>query len=318
MKKRKKKITRRKKKFFIILACYVATFVITAVVTLSTLAWFNGSTHAENVLYMGGPVYIHFADNELNPKRGEGALEINMPETWTQLYPGMNIEFEARAIIEGASWQKEVPVDQLVTIVTTGAILRARVMMTITDPSGNIAYPLPDLPDGTPNPDNSISKDIYDWIWPQLQEKAVNDNSEEGVWVFDNINSFPEDNYFYYVEKGQSGISSKQQLKQVGGVDSNVSVGFLNKAIVTLPGIPLTNLHAECKIKFTVVFHALQAFLPYEEDEIGNNYLGDTTGRSNKITIDDVGTPKPLTVENSRSYFKEAFAPLYPGDEETV
>ena len=99
MKKKKKKITRRKKKFFIILACYVATFVITAVVTLSTLAWFNGSTHAENVLYMGGPVYIHFADNELNPKRGEGALEINMPETWTQLYPGMNIEFEARAIL---------------------------------------------------------------------------------------------------------------------------------------------------------------------------------------------------------------------------
>ena len=315
MKKKKRKITRKKKKFFIILACYIATFVITAAVTLSTLAWFNSSTHADNVLYMGGPVYMHFSDAEGTPGSGEGELEINMPPNWEKLYPGMNIEFEARAIIEGASWQKEVPVNETITIVTTGAILRARVMLSISDPSGAIIYP---LPEGAEDPGNTISKDIYDWIWPQLQDKAVKDNSEEGAWVFDNVDEFPEDNYFYYVEKGQTkATSGEYQLKEVGGVETNVSVGFLNKAVVTLPPLPLTNLHADCRIKFTVVFHALQAFLPYEEKEVGvAKYVGDNSGRL--VNKDDVGMPKPLTIANSRSYYAEAFAPLYPGDEEIL
>lgn len=314
MKRKKRKITKKRKKFFIILSCYIATFVITAVVTLSTLAWFNGSTHADNVLYMGGPVYIHFSDDEgISEKRGDGALEVNMPPNWEYLYPGMNIEFEARAIIEGASWQKEVPVNDTITIYTTGAILRARVMLTISDPSGEIIYP---LPEGAEDQGSTVSKDIYDWIWPQLQNKATTDTSEEGMWVFDNVDEFPEDNYFYYVKKGQSTQpSGNYQLLEVGGKESDVSVGFLNKAVVTLPGVPLTNAHSDCRIKFTIVFHALQAFLPYEEDEIGNDYLGDTTGRSDKITRDDVGTPKPLTIANSRSYYAEAFAPLYPGEE---
>lgn len=318
MKKKKRKITRKKKKFFIILSCYIATFVITAVVTLSTLAWFNSSTHAENVLYMGGPVYIHFSDADEKPNSGEGALEINMPTNWEKLYPGMNIEFEARAVIEGASWEKEVPVNDTITIYTTGAILRARVMLTITDPTGEIIYPLPDLPNGTENPDNSVSRDIYDWIWPQLQEKAVTDNTEEGMWVFDDLGGFPEDNYFYYVKKGQTVAEDGNHiLQEVGGVETNVSVGFLNKAVVTLPGVPLTNLHSDCRIKFTIVFHALQAFLPYEEKEVDKApYVGDDSGRL--VNKDDVGMPKPLTIANSRSYYAEAFAPLYPGEEEIL
>ena len=313
MMKKKRKISKKKKKFFIILACYIATFVITAVVTLSTLAWFNGSTHASNVLYMGGPVYIHFSnDSGKIPSSGSEALVVNMPNDWTRLFPGMNIEFEASAVIEGASWQKEVPVDKTVTIVTTGAILRARVMMTITDKTGTIIYP--QSSNQVPlSEQESVAKDIYDWIWPQLQATAIADTSEEGMWVYDNISPFPEDNYFYYVAKGQDPEDDEDHnLLQVGGVDTNVSVGFLNKAVVTLPGVPLTNLHAECRIKFTVVFHALQAFLPYEADEVGvATYLGDNSGR--KVTYDDVGLPKPLTIKNSRSYYAESFAPLYPG-----
>lgn len=318
MKKKKGKVTKKKKKFFIIAGCYLAVFLITSIVTLSTLAWFNSSTHASNVLYMGGPVYIHFGDDEQKKTSGSEQLVVNMPPSWTKLYPGMNIEFEARAIIEGASWEKEVPVDKTVTIVTTGAILRARVMMTITDPSGSVIYP--NSSDGSADDPNivNVARDIYNWIWPQLKEKAINDDSEVGKWVFDgDQHTFPEDNYYYYVMKGQTVDSAgKHVLQEVGGVATNVSVGFLNKAVVTLPGVPLTNDHSDCRIKFTVVFHALQAFLPYTEDEIGETYLNDDSGR--EVDRDDVGMPKPLTIENSRDYFAEAFTPIYPDKPEVV
>ena len=40
-------------------------------------------------------------------------------------------------------------------------------------------------------------------------------------------------------------------------------------------------------------------------------YQGDNSGRL--VTIDDVGLAKPLTIKNSRRYYAESFAPLYPG-----
>ena len=84
---------------------------------------------------------------------------------------------------------------------------------------------------------------------------------------------------------------------------------------MTLSGKELTNVHAECVITFTIVFHGLQAFLPYTNDDIGTNYQGDTTGRSPLVLLSDVGDPKPLTVENSRGYFREAFSDIYgPND----
>ena len=94
-------------------------------------------------------------------------------------------------------------------------------------------------------------------------------------------------------------------------IHSNVSVGFLDNAVITLSGKELTNIHADCELQFTIVFHALQAFLPYENEDIGSPYLGDTTDRSPTVIFSDVGMPKPLTIENSRDYFKEAFSSIY-------
>ena len=88
-------------------------------------------------------------------------------------------------------------------------------------------------------------------------------------------------------------------------------VGFLNDAVITLDGLGFVNEHADCKVEFTIVFHALQAFLPYEDKDLNQEYQGDTTNRENFVTYADLGTPKPLTIANSRDPFARAFGELY-------
>lgn len=303
MTRKKKKATKNKKKFWIILSCYIAIFVITSITTLATLSWFNGSTWQTNVLYMGGPVYLFFSDSSgTKQTSGDEQLVTETPEGWNYLYPGMNIKFEARAVLQGHSWTHTEPWGDQTVVVTTGAILRARIMVEVTDPQGNT--------------DSLICNQLYDGIWPQLKTNALLDQGDEGIWVFDEIDTaVPENNYFYYVHKGQSGSDvGEYQLTEIGGTTFNQSVGFLDGAVITLSGLNFTNEHADCIIKFTIVFHALQAFLPYEYDEVDvAPYQGDTTGRSELVTEEDVGLPKPLTIENSREIFREALAPLYPG-----
>ncbi len=97
----------------------------------------------------------------------------------------------------------------------------------------------------------------------------------------------------------------------MGGVKDNVAVGFLNDAVVTLSGLSFVNEHADCDIKFTIVFHALQAFLPYEDEDIGEPYQGSSIGRSDKVVESDMGLAKPLTIGNSRRVFAEAFSVIY-------
>ena len=105
MSRKKKKLSKNKKKFFIILACYVLTFVITSVVTASTMAWFNSSTWQSDILYMGGPVYMYFSDDSgVTHTSGQGQLVTETPPNWTLLYPGMNINFQARAVMEGVAF----------------------------------------------------------------------------------------------------------------------------------------------------------------------------------------------------------------------
>lgn len=249
---------------------------------------------------MGGPVYLYFSDaSGVQQTSGENQLVTETPPNWDMLYPGMNIHFEAQAVLQGHSWTHEKTSGENVIVVTTGAILRARILIEVTDPEGNT--------------DTTYTNDLYNWIWPQLQARALADESNEGMWVFDEIDTeTPENNYFYYVNKSQSHTSTGDYvLTEIGGVDYNVSVGFLNDAVITLPGVELTNDHADCRIKFTIVFHGLQAFLPYESQDIGQPYQGDTTGRSTLVTYDDVGMAKPLTIANSRRVFKEAFSSIY-------
>lgn len=299
-KKKKRKLTKRKKKFFIILACYVATFIITSLVTLSTLAWFNDSDWQDEVLYMGGPVYIYFSDDtETNITSGSGKLKTELPAGWDRLYPGMNINFEATAVIQGHTFNNTTTNGDIFTQYTTTAVLRARIRLDVYDPRTG----------GT----SDLTKEIYDWLWPQLKKIAITDETETGAWVFDEIDTeTAENNYFYYVVKDQTDKdeSGKYLLNEVGGLNHNVAVEFLNNAVIQLPGIELTNDHADCELTFTVIFEALQAYFPYTRDEVGTAlFQGDTTDRSIYVTTDDVGIGKPLTIENSRRIFSEAQDP---------
>ena len=295
--KKKKKITKNKKKFFIILACYVVTFVLTSVITASTMAWFHSSTWQSEVLYMGGPVYIYFSDNDEERTSGNGKLVTEMPPGWDELYPGMNINFEAKAVFEAHAFENTTATgEQFIQYTSTGT-LRARIGLEVVDPSGN-------------NQDISlVARELYDYIWPQLKNNAINDTSNEGMWVYDNLNaSDPESNYFYYIEKNQPETDTGNYLlMEVGGQPEQVSVGFLNNTVIQLPPVELTNLHADCRITFTIVFEAVQAFFPYEQEDIGKLYQGDLTGRpTDRVTVEDVGLGKPLTVANSRKIFNES------------
>jgi len=317
MKKKKKKVTKNRKKFFIILGCYIAVFIITCLTTVATLAWFNGGTFATNTVYLGGPVYLYFGDTNNKETSKENNLVLTTPPGWNYLYPGMNIQLQARAVVQGAEFTKEDVDNGQTKITTTGAVLRARVMIKVLPPEGSTL---------TENEVRRITQDIYTSVWRQVKEKAITnvDNRNEGVWIFDedydySTTDLEEDHFFYYVKAGQTEENSgKYELQDVGGTKDNVSVGFLDNAVITLSGKELTNDHADCRIQFTIIFHGLQSFLPYTEDDIDTPYLGDKTNRSPTVVWSDVGTPKPLTVENSREYFREAFEAIYENESGTI
>lgn len=318
MKKRKKKVSKNKKKFFIILSCYVVVFLITCIVTASTLAWFSSSTWSTNTVYLGGPVYIYFSDSSgVKETSKENNLTLETPPGWDYLYPGMNVHIGARAVVQGAKFENIKENGDTTYVYTTGAILRARISVTVTDPYGSTTSP--------------VTQDIYRNLWAQIKDKALtlNDDRNEGVWVMDDDYDYKthtiisdespdsgidEDHFFYYVSKNQNyEDSGKYSLVTVGGTENNVSVGFLDDAVLTLSGKQLTNDHADCILTFKIIFHALQAFLPYTNADLGTPYQGDTTNRSPYVIFSDLGTPKPVTIENSRIYFKESFQAIYDG-----
>lgn len=311
MKKKKKKLTKKRKKFFIILGCYIGVFIITCISTLATLAWFNSSTFATNTVYLGGPVYLYFGDTNDRETSKENNLVLTTPPGWNYLYPGMNIQLQARAVVQGAEFDHIEEDGEETKVISTGAILRARVMIKVLPPEDS---------DLTEEQIAIITQDIYRSIWLQVKAKALSnpDVRNEGVWIFDDAYDYTgsgleEDHFFYYVKADQTVANSGQyQLQEVGGQKDNVSVGFLDTAVITLSGKELTNDHADCRIQFTIIFHGLQAFLPFTIDDVGQPYPDDTPDRL--VLLRDVGTPKPLTVENSRRYFYEAFEDIYGDD----
>ena len=304
---KKKNLKKGKKKFFIILSCYIATFLITSFITVSTLAWFSGSTWQDEAVYMGGPVYIYFSDNtETNITSGAGTLVSHLPANWNKIYPGMNIIFEARAVFQGHTFDNTTTTGEDWHQYTSTGVLRARIMIDVYDPRTG----------GT----SSVAQDIYDWLWPQFRDSAIEDETSTGMWVFDEVNmNKQENNYFYYVVKDQTEVAdhTKLLLHEVGGQAYNVAVDFLNSAVIQFPGMELTNAHADCDITFTIVFEAVQAFFPYEQSEVGVElYQGDTTGRDIYVTQHDVGLGKPLTLGNSRKIFSESQRSTFPDEEE--
>lgn len=317
MKKRKKKVTKNRKKFFIILSCYIAVFLITCLTTVATLAWFHGSTFATNTVYLGGPVYLYFGDTNDKETSKENNMVVTTPPGWNYLYPGMNIKLQARAVVQGAQFDNIDDAGKETTVTATGAVLRARISIKVIPPADSNL---------TEEQVAVVTQDIYRNIWSQAKAKALTnvDARNEGVWIFDDEYNYStgdleEDHFFYYVKKGQTQSSSgKYELVDVGGMATNVSVGFLDNAVITLSGKELDNRHADCQIQFTIIFHGLQAYLPYTSDDIGQPYQGDTTDRSPTVVYGDVGDAKPLTVENSRRYFREAFEDIYEDDAESI
>lgn len=316
MLKKQKKSAKNKKKFFIILTCYIAVFLVTAIVTTATLSWYSSSTWSTDSLFMGGPVYIFFSDTEgQDIKSGTNQLVTELPPNWDRLYPGMNIKFEAKAVLQGAKFEKEKIDGSKVEIVTTGAVLRAKVLVSVTTENGT-KYPSTNAT----AEDLEIARSLYQNIWPQLQTKAQQYSDGTGKWIFEQLNNDNiEENYFYYI-KNTSDTSNIGTCKLVelggkvnprtGQVD-NVAVGFLDNTTITLSGLGFVNEHADCDIKFTIVFQALQAFFPYVQEDLGTPYLGDTTGRPATVTTSDLGMAKPLTIDAGRNIFDESFKALY-------
>jgi len=287
MKKQRKKLSKRKKKFFIWASCYIAVFLITSLLTMSTLSWFGGSTWQDGEMYMGGPVYIDFTDAEEIKTSGEGELTTETPPGWEKLYPGMNIHFEARAVLNNEFRPNREPIMAVST-----AVMRAKVMLEIIDKDGHSTNDI----DQTSDPEAYARIImIYDSLWSQLRAKATikeAGNNDPGYWVFldktteqtlqtsetDKIevaNKKEEECYFYYVtadsyNRYTAGTIEKTDciMEEIGiTLEDDTSVGFLNDAVITVPGIPITNEHAECKIKFTIVFQALQAFFGHNPDQ---------------------------------------------------
>lgn len=303
MKKGKKIKSKKKKKFFIFLSCYIALFLATSITTSVTLAWFHSSTWQTEDMYLGGPVYITFSDNEQNFTSGANQLTTETPENWSKLYPGMNIKFEASCMLEGHKWDHTLPGEGGgVTVYTTGAVLRARIMLEVTDPDGNT--------------DSSISQAVYNNIFSQLKHKATTDETLGGKWIFHVTDeALIENNFFYYVEKDQTHANTGDYtLLEIGGTEEDTYVDFLRNTVITVSPA-FDNTYADCTIKFTIIFHAVQAFFPYTMEDVNNEsiYQNDDSGR--KVLPSDVGTEKPRTVENSIKMYKESLEDHYTNED---
>jgi len=291
-KRKKKKLSKNKRKFFIWASCYLAVFLITAILTASTLSWFAGSTWQDGEMYMGGPVYISIGDDKGIKTMGENSLTTETPPGWQKLYPGMNIHFEARAILENDKRPNHTTIPAV-----SSAVMRAKVMLEIIDKQGHSSKDI----DKTSDPEayERINL-IYNSIWVQLKAKAQlkeADNTDPGFWLFHLVNPEEQENYFYYVtaesytmfKNGTYTDVTQCIMEEVGKEVINDSVGFLNDAIVTIPGVSITNEYAECRLIFTVSFQALQAFFGHNDDQ----------------------TEKPLTVSNSIPIYTEASQGYY-------
>ncbi|MBQ9792073.1 MAG: hypothetical protein IJW28_05810 [Clostridia bacterium] len=284
----KKKAFRKKQMFFIIVTAYITIFMITIGITLS---WFGGSTWQDKALYMGGPVYMDFVNNAGNKTSGAGALVMDLPENWTELYPGMNVNIEASALLIGTQWE-HIDGENQTVVKSTQSILRTRIMVESKDPNGNVT---------------ELSKSISQPILNALQE--YNDGTvltgNTGKWMLDTSD---DDGYFYYIASDFEGTDVNTALMEVSGKESeDAVVHFLEDATVTLPWV-LENNCAGYTLKITVVFQALQAFIPYLSSDVGvtMHHSGNRL-----VQESDRGMARPLYVSTAKPVFKSAFSELY-------
>ena len=286
----------------------MTVFVLTFLITTSTLAWFNDSTWQSNDIYMGGPVYLYFSDDQgVNNTSGANQLVTELPPGWSYLYPGMNLHFNASCVVEGHTFEHTRQNGDELVFYTTGAVLRARIDLDVFDTNGNS--------------NTQVCTDIYNEMWPKLKTAAASSSSDTvGIWIFDlqpTSEAFPteESNYFYYIERNQSFVDvGSYLLKEVGGSANNEVIKFLSNVTVNLDGVTFTNVHADCRIRFTIVFEGLQAYFPYQNSDVENHEVWQNDNSGRLVTYDDVGLGKPLTIANGRPMFEEALTFMYDMD----
>lgn len=284
----KKKAFRKKQMFFIIVTAYITIFMITIGITLS---WFGGSTWQDKALYMGGPVYMDFVNNNGQKTSGTGALVMDLPENWTELYPGMNLNIEASALLIGTQWE-HIDGENQTIVKSTQSILRTRILVESRDPEGNVT---------------ELSKTIAQPILSALQEYSEGEvlTGNTGKWLLDESDG---KGYFYYVASDFDGTDLGKALMEVSGKESeDAVVHFLENATVTLPWA-LENDCSGYTLKITIVFQALQAFIPYLDSDVGVTQYHDGT---RLVQESDRGTARPLLVNTAKPIFESAFSELY-------
>lgn len=144
-----RKLSKKSKKTLGTLVITLLSVVITAVISIgTTLAFFAGSTTANNSLYMGGPVYVEITGKNNDFKAGNGNLDISafVGRTTgtagtinnTILLPGQKVEIHSSARVYSTTETSTVednPIPDYSTGANTGNIGNA-----YTDAEGNAYY----------------------------------------------------------------------------------------------------------------------------------------------------------------------------------
>lgn len=268
---KKKKRLLRNKKFYILICCYILVFAITMGITL---AWFGGDDWSTSTLYMGGPIYLHVADNE-RITSGEGQLNVQIPQE--KLYPGMNMQFQVRAHIVGRTWVRKLADGDKVTMTNTPCVLRARLLMTVSGLTETNNEALK----------SSLFSDLFDAV---IDDSSSNTNI--GSWYYDTT-----DDYFYYMERrADKNYTADSSMQLNGGTGADVYVDFLNNVLVQLQGQPFDNEYADASVGFTVVIQAVQGVFFWQRGEEG-------------ATPDNIGKEKTdHKLKDAKMYFADCFA----------
>lgn len=267
MEKQQKKLS-KKKKFLILSICYIATFIITVSVSI---AWFASGDWSNNSIYMGGPVYIALADFD-GVTSGSGNLNVDIAEDY--LYPGANLLFQTRVKLIGTQTTVTKDNGDTLTIRNVSALIRAKLNISIV------------------GLDEEKTTNLYNSFWTPLktaiETAGIGDNT--GRWYFYDDG----EGYFYYMVDNDRASVDTDLMQFVGGTGQDEYIEFLNNVIVNLTGEPFTNEYADCTVQFRVNVHAIQAFLPWSEDDPGFDPL-----------VNTVGVEKPFTIENAKIIFND-------------
>lgn len=267
--KRKKNFLKNKK-VYILICCYLFVCLITIGITS---AWFAGSTWSDKTLYMGGPVYISVADNQ-GITCGDGALNVATADD-LNLFPGMNMKFQVRALIIGREWQKKLSDGSNLNYVNTTCVLRSRLKVVVT----NVG-----VKEG-----EEIRISVYNDLFDKICSDSTSDTNT-GSWFYNST-----DDFFYYMKrKDTKQYSVKDLMEANGGTGVDSYVDFVNNVLIDLPGKPFTNVHAKAKITFSVMMQAVQGVVFWDKSD--HNYAGQKEG-----------TEKPRTIENIKKLFIDCF-----------